>query len=378
MTTRITQWAQPDSKPRATDWLFGRPIKLQAALDLTGVLLAAASFLPNLNPDIPVDPDVLLHGVWVVLAIEAFLFGLRVTATRILLATAFVFGYADIAEGNTTPQAQVLIDLELAEWPLMVVISIVVAVMADRVSTTSRRYAVLYREASGRLLTAQEDERRHLAADIHDGVGQTMTALTLTLDAAESMLWAGKDAPSVLSRGAIGRAQELAALALEEARDVARRLRPARIRETGLLAAVTELAGAAGTPVALELDPTLIRPGLLPIDTEVEAFRIVQEALGNSVRHARADRRWISARQSDGRLELEVGDDGVGFERKAGDPPGFGLAGMADRAAAIAGQLTVDSGHRRGTVVTLRLPLSPETLVALEAVRAPDRVETHA
>ena len=66
--------------------------------------------------------------------------------------------------------------------------------MADRVATTSRHYAELYRKASDQLLTAQEDERRRLGMDLHDGVGQTLTALVLTLDAAEAELWADGDA----------------------------------------------------------------------------------------------------------------------------------------------------------------------------------------
>jgi signal transduction histidine kinase len=373
MTTRITQLSHESGPSSPRDWLYGRPVKLQVALDVAGIMLSAATFGPW------VDPDILLHCVWVVLALEAFLFGLRVSSVRIVLATVFVFVYSALAQGEATPQQAALIDLDLAEWPLMVVISIVVAVMADRLSATSRRYAILYREASGRLLTAQEDERRRLAHDIHDGVGQTMTALTLTLDAAESMLWAGSDAPSVLSRGAVGRAQELAALALEEARDVARRLRPARILETGLVAAIAELAGAVGTPVAVEMDPALVRPGLLPIDTEIEAFRIIQEALSNSARHARADHRWIAAREVAGQLRLEVRDDGIGFNRADAEGAGLGLAGMAERAGAIDGRLTIKSRPRRGTVVTLDIPLPVATLATLKAARRPpSQVGIHA
>ena len=81
----------------------------------------------------------------------------------------------------------------------MVVIAVLVAVMADRVAATSRRYAELYRLASDRLLTAQEDERKRLGRDLHDGVGQTLTAIVLTLDATESSLWAGEQAPSAMA-----------------------------------------------------------------------------------------------------------------------------------------------------------------------------------
>ena len=78
--------------------------------------------------------------------------------------------------------------MDFSEWPLMVAISVVVAIMADLLSTSAKRYAVLYRQASDRLHTAHEDERARLARDLHDGVGQTLTAVILTLDAAEAAL----------------------------------------------------------------------------------------------------------------------------------------------------------------------------------------------
>jgi signal transduction histidine kinase len=365
MTTRIAQSRPPGAAPRALGWLFGRPATLQAGLDLAAIAFALATLAQLANP------DVLLHCVWVVLAVDAFLFGLRITAIRILLASVFVFVYAALAQGTGTPGSILLADLDLEEWPLMVVIAVVVAVMADRLSATSRRYAALYRQASDRLLTAHEDERRRLARDVHDGVGQTMTALTLTLDAAESMLWAGIDAPSVLTRGAIGRAQELAALALDEARDVARRLRPARIEETGLVAAIAELSRASGVQVSVHTDAALIRPGLLPLSAEVEAFRVVQEALTNSIRHSRARRYWVTARQVGRNLRLEVGDDGIGFDPKAPHPAGLGLAGMAERADAVSGHLTISRRSSHGTIVALQIPLSSVSLAALTAARLP-------
>ena len=136
-------------------------------------------------------------------------------------------GYGVASNGDATHLAAALSDLDLKEWPLMAVIAVLVAVMADRVLVKGRRYAALYRAASDRLLTAQEDERRRLAYDLHDGVGQTLTALALTLNAAETAL-ANPQESGAAGMADVHRAREMAGLALEDVRGVAMRLRPAR------------------------------------------------------------------------------------------------------------------------------------------------------
>ena len=325
-------------------WFLENPRRLQLVLDGIAVVLAVASFA-QVN-----DPDVLLHGLWVVLSIEAFLYGFRFTIVRIFLATILVLSYATIADRFPN-----FIDLELAEWPLMTIIAVVVAVMADRLASTSRRYANLYREASNRLMTAQEDERLRLARDLHDGVGQTLTALTFTLDAAENLLWAGERAPSALTRTSVVRAQELAAIALDETRDVAFRLRPARFAETGLAAGIQELAATIGT-IDLRIQPSLVRPHMLDSGAEMEVYRIVQEALSNAIRYAAAKRIWIELATDDRSFLVTVGDDGIGFDPRRVTERGLGLAGMRERALLLNGVLTVRSAPGRGTTVSLAVP----------------------
>jgi signal transduction histidine kinase len=247
-------------------------------------------------------------------------------------------------------------ELDLEEWPLMFAISVVVAVAADRVASTSRRYAALYQRASDRLITAQEDERRKLALDLHDGVGQTLAALVYTLDASESTLWAGPNPPSPLARSAIRRAQDLAAIALEDTRDVAYRLRPARFVEIGLLAGIEQLAKAMGARFHLDVDPDLVRPGLLDPQAEIDVYRVVQEALANAVRHSHAKLISVTVSSPDGRLWISVRDNGVGF-RGAPRPTGLGVAGMHERAHVIDGELRIDSRPGVGTTVTLAVPI---------------------
>jgi len=329
----------------------GHPLWLQFALDATGIALCVAAFGQVL------DPDVLLHGVWVVLVLEAFMFGLKVTSVRIAVATIATFAYSIGASHPASPVFTAWVRLDLEEWPLMVVIAIVVAIMADRVSTTSRHYAALYRRANTRLLTAQEDERKRLARDVHDGIGQTITAIALTLDAGESMLWATDEPPSPQTRAALQRAQELAAMALAETREVALRLRPARIAETGLVASISDLASRAGRPVEVRAGDDLVRPGILPVDTEVEVYRIVQEALDNSVRHAGATVRWIEVAVVDRHLQIAIGDAGSGFDLISASHAGLGLAGMRERARAIGARLWVRAAPGHGTVVMLDVPM---------------------
>jgi signal transduction histidine kinase len=302
------------------------------------------------------DPDILFHGIWVVLTLEAFLFGLRKTAVRIGLALALLVTYFTIGAAPGPTDIQFL-ELDLAEWPLMVVIAVLVAVMADRVATTSRRYAELYRLASDRLLTAQEDERKRLGRDLHDGVGQTLTAMVLTLDATESTLWAGEQAPSAMARAGIRRVQELAAIALEETRDVAYRLRPARFVETGLVAAVKLLADTAGAPITVVADPDLARPGLLEPEDEIGVFRVVQEALNNAIRYANAGSIKVEMTSDGDVMTVRVTDDGIGFDTTTKEARGLGLPGMSERALILGAAFAVESTIGKGTRVTLAVPL---------------------
>ena len=102
---------------------------------------------------------------------------------RIAVARRVMVGFLAVSDAVGVPPTEE--QLEFTEWPLMVAIAVIVAVLADRVSTSARHYATLYRQASERLVTAHEEERARLARELHDGVGQTLTAVILTLDAAE-------------------------------------------------------------------------------------------------------------------------------------------------------------------------------------------------
>jgi two-component system sensor histidine kinase UhpB len=298
------------------------------------------------------DPDLVLDAMWVTLAIGAFVVGLRGTVVRIALITLIALAaWAGAWVLSGQPSDSEVLD---PEWPLMVALSILIAVLADRVSTTARRYITLYRQASDRLVTAHEDERARLARDLHDGVGQTLTAVALTLDRATAALAAERGAESGVA--AVRRARTLALAALDEAHSVAAQLRPARIDALGLGAAVSDLAESAGVPVDIWFSPSILPPGLIEPGREIDAYRIIQEALGNAARHSHATHVWIDAEVRDGAIRVRVGDNGVGFDRRS-TPMGMGVAGMEERAAILQGRLEVRSQSGTGTTVDLLIPV---------------------
>ena len=306
------------------------------------------------------DYEILLQALLAIIGIGAVLYRFTAAIIRIALISSAALIYSIVASGVGDPLEPDALDFaDYAEWPLMVGIAIVIAYLADRIGTSARRYAALYREASERLLTAQEQERGRLARDLHDGVGQTLTAVILTLDAAEAELWSGGAAPTSVAYSSIVRAQALASSALDEARDVAARLRPSRIHEIGLGAALVNLARDAGVAVDVRFVPEILPPGLLDAETEIDAYRVVQEALSNAARHSGAASVWIDASVRGTNVSLEVGDDGRGLDPlERGD--GLGLAGMEERAAILTAHLDIRSSPGRGTLVRLTIPIRPQ------------------
>jgi two-component system sensor histidine kinase UhpB len=316
---------------------FGRR-RVLAILDLGGLVVIGAAFA-QVGP-----PELLFHVVFVLLTIEAFTFGRRVTLQRIAICSIGLVGYAALpfVGLDATP-------LELTEWPLMFTIAVLVAWMADREQTAARRYAGLYRQARERLETAQEEERRRLAQDLHDGIGQTLTAVSLTLDVACAL-----DDPGALRRHA-EHARHLVGVALGEARSAAERVRPPRLEARGLASALTELVAHAGVPIELALDPRAdVR--LEPPSSELELFRIAQEAIANAARHAPAAHLRLALTRTRRGLELVVLDDGIGFESTDVDSRGLGLAGMRERAGAIGAELKLSTSRGRGTRVRVVVP----------------------
>ena len=231
-------------------------------------------------------------------------------------------------------------------------------VLADRVSTSARHYASLYRQASERLVTAHEEERASLARELHDGVGQTLTAVILTLDAAESEL-ASPATGRRRDRATTGvlRARELASSALAETRQVAAKLRPTRVHEMGLGAAlaqprpVSRRARRAAASIRRRCRPACSIPSSRSTSTGSSRRRSATPR-GTATR----DTIWISGHcSSTTRVRLLVGDDGIGFDQPARGR-GLGLDGMHERASIHGLDVDVRSRRGAGTRVELIVP----------------------
>jgi signal transduction histidine kinase len=202
------------------------------------------------------------------------------------------------------------------------------------------------RASRRRIVTAQDDARRRLERDIHDGVQQRLIALSLALRLAQAGLASGP--PGATATALAGAADE-AREALSELRRLARGIHPAILTEGGLAAALESLAERSAVPADLVRVP----PEQLPPPVEITVYYLVAEALANVAKHARATAVQIRVEPADGRVRVEVADDGVGGAT-AGS--GSGLTGLADRVTALAGEFDVDSPPGRGTRLRAEIP----------------------
>lgn len=200
-----------------------------------------------------------------------------------------------------------------------------------------------------------ETERKHTAYELHDGVGQPLTLLISGLRSAAACRRTGECSERV------DHFQRLAEDALAEIRRVSRGLRPSLLDDLGLAPALERLADdlRASQPVAVALDLREIVGKKFPEPVGVAVFRIVQEALSNVARHSGARHAAVSVRHSDGRILVEVKDDGCGIEPprlRALGGDHLGLRGMRERAGLLGGSAAVDSAPGRGTRLTVTLP----------------------
>jgi signal transduction histidine kinase len=201
------------------------------------------------------------------------------------------------------------------------------------------------RASRARIVQAAEEERRRLERDLHDGAQQRLVSLALNLRLASAKIESEPESAKALMDET---SRELGE-ATTELRELARGLHPAVLSDRGLHPALEALAGRAPLPVELAGPP----PGGLPPAVESASYFVVAEALTNVARYADASHAEVRVSRANGRVEVEVRDDGVG----GADPAaGSGLRGLADRVAALDGRFEVVSPQGEGTVVRAVIP----------------------
>jgi len=212
--------------------------------------------------------------------------------------------------------------------------------------------------SSAHALAAQEGERHRIAQELHDEIGQSLTAVLLGLKRTVDR------APADL-QDELREAQEAIRASLDEVRQVARRLRPGVLEDLGLLSAMralaTDFTEASEVPVVQRLDQ---QPPPLSPNTELVLYRIAQESLNNVIKHSGASKVNVSIRHDNRGVELTIRDDGKGFEPTptcvdGSSITGFGLTSIAERARLLGGSHVVESTPGRGTTITVSIPPEP-------------------
>jgi signal transduction histidine kinase len=213
------------------------------------------------------------------------------------------------------------------------------------------------RRLSQQLVQAQEKERKSIARELHDQVGQMLTAVRMEVGGLAQLRNAGEEQFQAHVRDA----RQITEQALRAVRDMAMGLRPSMLDDLGLVPAIEwqarDFSRRAGVPVHVQVD------GELEALAEAQrtcVYRVVQEALTNCARHAHARSIRISLHGRDGLLSLVVQDDGVGFGPRDSRGKGLGLIGMEERVGELGGRIEIVSQPHKGTLVRVELPAGME------------------
>ncbi len=208
------------------------------------------------------------------------------------------------------------------------------------------------RGLAGHLMQAQEEERLRISREIHDDAGQSMLFLRLHLEMLE------KAAPPEL-REKLADARGVAERIITEIRRVVAALSPSVLQQLGLTAAIRHLSASFRKLYPIKLQVRLDKCDRLPRAVESTIYRVVQECYQNIAKHSQASDVKLSLRATDTLLELNVEDDGIGFEvdSAVAQPKSFGLKGIRERVALWGGRLEIRSSPGHGAKIRVRLPI---------------------
>jgi len=231
-----------------------------------------------------------------------------------------------------------------------------VVVLADWAAIAIDNARSVAEERLRRSMEASERERKYWARELHDETLQGLGALRLLLASALR-----RGTPEALDEAVREASDELLG-EIEKLRGLITDLRPAALDELGLSAAIEALAERTATTAGIEVRGDVSLSGAdgaterLSPELESTIYRLVQEALTNVVKHARAERAAVEVAGDSDVVKIQVRDDGVGFDSNA-RPPGFGLLGMEERLELVGGRLEIDSAPGKGTTLRAELPI---------------------
>jgi signal transduction histidine kinase len=240
--------------------------------------------------------------------------------------------------------------------------------LLDQIKTGRERSQRLARQ----LLQAQEQERRRLARELHDEIGQALTAVNLNLQALESKLPAKSLQPLAESLAIVDQA-------LQQVRSLSLDLRPAMLDDLGLAAALRWYVDRLAQRTGIVMEFRNESPGeRWPVLLETTCFRVAQEALTNVTRHARAKRVFVQIRQQEDGLHLAIEDDGIGFDpdlarQKATGGGSLGILSMQERVILAGGRLDIESAPGSGARIRVSLPLGDQPVVERRSQRRRSR-----
>lgn len=275
-------------------------------------------------------------------------------ATVPLKARGQMLGVLSVAAGS-------LKAFDKAEMALLATVGQQIGVVLEnaRLWEEARQREQVRGQLLKRVISAQEEERRRIARELHDGIGQSLNALVFGLNTVDASLQLGSDqVPDQMARLKIS-----ASDTVKELQDIIYDLRPSLLDDLGLMMALRwyaqERLEAYGVHVTLEFPQQGLR---LPLEIETALFRVGQEAVTNIGKHAQAQQVTISLQTEPEKVRLEINDNGIGFELNhtltgQGGRPAWGLLGMQERASLLGGELSIQSESGQGTQLCVTLPL---------------------
>jgi signal transduction histidine kinase len=223
------------------------------------------------------------------------------------------------------------------------------------------RERVLQQEFSRGLLESQEQERRRIAAELHDSLGQSL----LTVKNYATMALKEPTLPEKTQKQ-LPEISDSASASIEEVRSIARALRPYQLDRFGLTRTLEDTTETVTRAGALQIKASIDDiDGLFSADAEISIYRIAQESLNNIVKHSRASAARFEVHKNDGILRMTLEDNGVGFDYDAiinRSSSGFGLANLRERVRLLGGSLKIETSPGKGTRLTVDIPRKDSTV----------------